>query len=296
MESLLKVLNTIRQNCNFENLCEIQGVPLSFIENHEQTSYTLYNINNFFVKCYRIQEDLVFITRDMICPTEACYMLCDATAFDRIKEYYKQSLTSNLILNQEQQEVFHTIEDVIKKRINTYGFLLVGPPGNGKSSFCKSLESLIVDHQNLSFNHVTSYRIHVQRGINIFDDFDLTEKTSYYKELLKATDGANQKDKDTRIFVFCSNDEPVKNALFRKGRIDKIVKFDNPTQEQITEFLSTSPLNGSDPILFKDFSWSDMDFCVREKILCPEDSTELIVKRTRQGFCKTKPSKIGFTK
>ena len=135
------------------------------------------------------------------------------------------------------------------------GYMLHGPPGSGKTSFCQALAGtlkmdicmLTLASKELSDDKFAqSLREAPVRSIVILEDVDAVfiERTSAkgnisgvtFSGLLNALDGVASQE--GRIFIMTTNHiEKLDPALIRPGRVDVQVKLNNASKKQTKEIF-----------------------------------------------------------
>ena len=134
------------------------------------------------------------------------------------------------------------------------GLLLLGKPGNGKTTACRWL-SYECQRRGLSWRSVSvqqfqrACRIQAlfdlpRSGIILFDDFDqaLWNRGDEGADFNLATfltelDGVNPKQGVVYLFTSNARLRDLDPAFRRPGRIDVVVQFDNPDRETRREFI-----------------------------------------------------------
>lgn len=138
-----------------------------------------------------------------------------------------------------------------------YSMLMAGRPGTGKTVIVRELiRSAIADgyicisvEDNRDYNLISQKLIPVLKAFNkevkvlaIWDDLDL-DPDGYQSDQLKTVlDGITSID--GTFFIFSSNTpvSEISDALKRPGRFDYIAEFDENTQEELQELVTTFDL------------------------------------------------------
>jgi hypothetical protein len=157
-------------------------------------------------------------------------------------------------------EEWYKKNHIIYKR----GYLLTGPPGNGKTSFIMSLAKELKRTINfLNLNNVGDkairdlFRNLKSNSILVIEDIDAAfssrdnEKSIRFSfsTLLNCLDGVFSKE--NIIVIFTSNHpEKLDAALIREGRVDRKFEFKNPSVDVISSYLSDQ---FGEPIDFSDY-------------------------------------------
>jgi chaperone BCS1 len=127
------------------------------------------------------------------------------------------------------------------------GYLLQGPPGNGKSSLVTAMASefgfdvRVVNLSNIGEDDLLSLMADVPaKSILLFEDIDCAfierenQKPISMSTMLNVLDGVQATE--GRIVVMTTNHpERLDPALIRAGRIDLTLTLDNPDEEQVIE-------------------------------------------------------------
>jgi len=170
------------------------------------------------------------------------------------------------------QHMFADLKEEInrfKERGKQRSYLLNGPPGTGKTTFCLELSSKmsgrILKIDSSIFIRLTSMSVrsvieNLDADFIIVDDIDRINSSDlpaffYCLEAIK-----NYKRKPT-LLATCNNIREMDLAIIRPGRFDDIKEFATPTKSQRKEFFEK---------LFKNF-----------EMFIPENEIEQLVKATR---------------
>lgn len=129
------------------------------------------------------------------------------------------------------------------------GYLLSGPPGNGKSSLVKAVASeLNFEIRSLNLNKVTESNFSTlmyylgETAILLLEDIDCAfdergNKTSIsMSSMLNTLDGVNASE-GRIVFMTTNHPEKLDPALIRPGRVDLHIELPNPTRDQIDRLL-----------------------------------------------------------
>lgn len=139
------------------------------------------------------------------------------------------------------------------------GVVLTGDPGNGKTMLCRYIQKLC-SQNGIDWGVITSADIDQAYGekgglnhlfhkysVSFFDDIDiqyLNRSRGNGKmacSLLTAMDGMSDKEHLIRIFTTNENVDSLDAAFMRPGRIDKVVTFNNPTENLRRELVLSWP-------------------------------------------------------
>lgn len=179
---------------------------------------------------------------------------------------YPDLLLKDMVLPAETREIFERIlkEHHQQGRLKEHGleprrkFLLVGPPGTGKSMTAKALAGelhlplFIVRFESLitKFMGETAAKLklifdamHQARGVYLFDEFDaigaqraMPNETGEIRRVLNSFLQFIEEDDSLSIIIAATNHpEILDRALFR--RFDNVVRFEVPSRELLLRLL-----------------------------------------------------------
>lgn len=138
------------------------------------------------------------------------------------------------------------------------GFIIQGPPGNGKSMLCNYIGRLAKEH-NITFTTTDSSKLEglvangkaveafSQEGIHVLDDIDtkfLAKRNSgnstQVAALLSALDGGDI-NRNNRVVILTTNErlDDMDPAIIRPGRIDFKLRIDKPSKELRAKYITT---------------------------------------------------------
>ena len=205
-----------------------------------------------------LTECWVEAKKRIVIPSAFEKLFLDTTLFTDIKQDISNFLESNTLYREELK--------VPWKR----GYMLIGPPGNGKSLLIRCIseywgitmydaKKIIARDGTVKFNMVTEHTLDtlicpdskvpvivVLEDIDKFTSFQAgnsnhcDSSSVSLHDLLKAIDGIDQESVDGLILIATTNyPEQLSDALInRPGRFDKIYKIDKPKTEEITNLLN----------------------------------------------------------
>jgi hypothetical protein len=176
----------------------------------------------------------------------------------------------NFIREFSHKKDFYTQRNLFYKA----GIFLYGPPGNSKTTFIRYLLKNVIDPTavviwcNALPGVTLTQELRKISGLKvlIFEELTTTVSNEYaIKKFLEFTDGENSLN---NCLIFATTNYPEQlsaNVVDRKGRFDKMVRFDNPDTIQRREIILNyyPECNSIDDYVkaTKDFSFADIREC-----------------------------------
>lgn len=243
----------------------------------------------FLTRNHRILSDFVQELTD-ICQNKRqkdkikVYFNCKDGDFGEFNLVKKRSLDSVVLPNQLKQSILQDIES-FKSKEEWYssigvpwrrGYMLYGPPGNGKSSLVASLAGKfdanlkVINLSNL-INDAALMECFgaVHNGdFVLLEDADCITRAGFsnfsLSTLLNAIDGVGTKD-GRILFLTTNKPDELDEALVRPGRLDRKFHIQNATKEQAYQLYYRFFGKAPDNLTIEDYQYSMAE--LQEKFL-----------------------------
>lgn len=179
--------------------------------------------------------------------------------WEHFNNMYAQPFSKVYVDPAVKDTITHSIDSFIasKQRYIDFGrpyklnFLLTGVPGSGKTSTVKAIALkygrpvyVLSFSKNLTDETLVDLMREVKdNSIILMEDIDafFVERESKcninvsFSALLNIMDGTMMKGNGTMIFLTANNPDRLDTALIRPGRIDHVIRYDYPRQQEIKE-------------------------------------------------------------
>lgn len=189
------------------------------------------------------------------------------SSWEQITRFFYRSLDSIYIPKEVKKDVVNSIKEFFESRdeYRKFGipykkvFMFCGPPGTGKTSFIFALASYF--KKNLYTICLTeNFRSFINSVQNteddcfiVIEDIDIAlnkGRSTLKSEITNVLDGLCRKE-GMIVFLTTNNEKEIEDVVKRPGRVDKIVRFNYPTKNEIFDmFINFLP---SQKDLFEDF-------------------------------------------
>lgn len=170
-------------------------------------------------------------------------MVSDDDQFDDMSfEIIETHANPFIILNDKEESVLSDFCSIDLKEAGKRTYLFYGAYGNGKTEAvmilgdrAKQLGMTFFNckHASLFTGLLTIAAKHYSPCLIFMEDLDEigsgNERNEEINELLNTLDGAETKNKSIKVVVTTNHHENINPALRRPGRIDLMLKFENPT-------------------------------------------------------------------
>lgn len=165
-------------------------------------------------------------------------------------EIIETKANPKIILNEKERTVLehYCMLDLDEKGKRTY--LFTGGYGNGKTEAAMILGDKAKEKgmcffyckDSNAFNYLLALAAKNYSPCLIFmEDIDEIgsgdERNHEINELLNVLDGAETKNKDIKVLFTTNHHDAINPALRRPGRLDLIVRFENPTKESVAKIF-----------------------------------------------------------
>lgn len=221
--------------------------------------YNHFNIEGWFAKkiIKELLTEVLEYNKSLIQTKQYIYTNNNFNTWEYFGDVYGKSI-DNVIIKEKQKIIddildFSSKESWYIKRGLSYkrGYLLYGPPGNGKTSFCLALANRF--NKNIFFLNLndigkdnslfTTFKNIGMNSILVIEDVDAIygnrdgKSRISFSALLNCMDGAFSKHGVITILT-TNHIEKLDKALIREGRIDIKMHIDNPDKNLIEEYLT----------------------------------------------------------
>lgn len=163
-------------------------------------------------------------------------------------DIFEAKVSDKIVLNEETELILQNFIEAELEENSKRTFLFTGSYGNGKTETAmrvgqKSKEKGLVFFyckDSDAFELLLKDAIHYQPALIFMEDVDEIgsgeERDQRMNTILNILDGVQTKNKNLKLIFTTNHEEKINKALRRPGRIDIVVKFENPddrTREEI---------------------------------------------------------------
>lgn len=183
----------------------------------------------------------------------------------------KQSLVEDIANFKAKEDWYHSIGVPYRR-----GYMLYGPPGNGKSSLVASLAGKfganlkVINLSNLANDSALQYAFSGAKNGDfvLLEDADCITREGFsnfsLSTLLNAIDGVGARD-GRILFLTTNSPESLDGALVRPGRLDRKFHIQNATKEQAYQLYYRFFGKAPDHLTIEDYQFSMAE--LQEKFL-----------------------------
>ena len=182
-------------------------------------------------------------------------------------ELFHLRTNPNIVLNSSTQGIFDVLVQADLAEAHKRIYLLTGSYGNGKTETCLTVGERAM-RQGYAFFYVKTpeYLAEILVGakrylpaVVFLEDVDQIasgDRSGAINEILNTLDGTELKGCNVKVLFTTNHPDKLATALRRPGRIDHVIKFENPDKDAKREIIHR--MLGAEPG-FKDL---DIDACV----------------------------------
>lgn len=181
-------------------------------------------------------------------------------------EFLHLRTNPNIVLNENTQAIFDVLVEADLRGSSKRIYLLTGSYGNGKTETCLSLGKRAMERGYAFFyvkspERVAEILVAAKRylpAVVFLEDVDQIasgERSDAINEILNTLDGTELKGCNIKILFTTNHPDKLNTALRRPGRIDHVIKFENPNTKSRLEIIRR--LLGNEP----GFDALDLEEC-----------------------------------
>jgi adenylate kinase family enzyme len=288
------------------------GIPRDVVLKSNDVTLYSYNINNEQLFVRNSGTQYLLFTNEGVDYIKLISNITDKYFGEQISISYSKNydfvIAKDIKINSETyintvnpDEYKKNIINFRKKNINRSS-VLSGLPGSGKTTFCsiiaKKFNGRLLLIPSATLTTIVDYEIDIQKIIDIFspsvvlfDDLDRVQEY-YLNDLLGVFDNLDRETADTVIMSTVNNLDVLPKALKRPGRIDEVIEFDYPTDNQrdriIKKYLEYYKMKMSEEDIKKlvELTKEMMPAFIKEVVIqstiMSMDKMELVVKHIKK--------------